>query len=64
MENATKALIIAAAVLIAIILVAIGVNLLGATGDTTGQAGNVANQIENTTGTQANKVIDALKGFY
>lgn len=64
MENATKALIIAAAVLIAIVLVAIGVNLLGATGDTTGQAGNVANQIETTTGGKANQLINALKGFY
>ena len=31
MENATKALIIAAAVLIAIVLIAVGIKILGAT---------------------------------
>jgi len=39
MENATKALLIAAAVLIAIVLIALGVNLLSAGGDTADQAG-------------------------
>lgn len=48
MENATKALLIAAAVLIAIVLIALGVNLLNAGSDTSGQAENVASQIGNS----------------
>lgn len=60
MENATKALLIAAAVLIAIVLVALGVNLLGAAGDTSGDAENVANALQTQTGTKANSVVDTL----
>lgn len=60
MENATKALLIAAAVLIAIVLVALGVNLLGSTGDTSGDAENVANALQTQTGTVANGVVDDI----
>lgn len=63
MENATKALLIAAAVLIAIVLVALGVNLLRSTGDVSGEAGKVSNQLENTTGTKANSVVNVLEGI-
>lgn len=60
MENATKALLIAAAVLIAIVLVALGVRLLGASGDTSDQADKVANQLSQSTGSAANGVLDQL----
>lgn len=63
MENATKALIIAASVLIAIVLVAVGVNLLKATGDVSGDAEKVSNQLENTTGNKANNVVSVLEGI-
>ena len=60
MENATKALLIAAAVLIAIVLVALGVRLLNASGDTSDQADKVANQLSQSTGTAANGVINNI----
>lgn len=60
MENATKALLIAAAVLIAIVLVALGVNLLGSAGDTSEDAAKVSNQLQTSTGTKANSVVDSL----
>ena len=58
MENATKALLIAAAVLIAIVLIALGVNLLNAGGDTSEQAGTVGNSLS----TQINSVASDLSG--
>ena len=63
MENATKALLIAAAVLIAIVLVALGVRLLSASGDTSGQAENVSNALQSSTGNAANGVVDDLANF-
>ena len=45
MENATKALLIVAAVLIAIILVAMSINLLNSTGDTSDSAQQVGDRI-------------------
>lgn len=58
MENATKALLIAAAVLIAIVLIALGVNLLNAGQDTSGQAETVGNSLS----TQINSVASDLSG--
>lgn len=63
MENATKALLIAAAVLIAIVLVALGVKLLNSAGDTSGEAEKVSNKLQNSTGTAANGVVDGLNGL-
>lgn len=60
MENATKALLIAAAVLIAIVLIALGVNLLNAGSDTSKQAGNVANAIGNSIDKSTGKVTSGL----
>lgn len=60
MENATKALLIAAAVLIAIVLVALGVNLLSSAGDSSEDAKNVANALQSSTGNTANSVVDAI----
>lgn len=41
MENASKALLIAAAVLIVILLIAFGMRILNSAGDTAGQAGEI-----------------------
>ena len=60
MENATKALLIAAAVLIAIVLIALGVKLLGSTKDTSGQAKNVSNAIKTSTNSAVNDVTNEL----
>ena len=46
MENATKALLIAAAVLIAIILIAMGIKLLSSTQGAMNQSGEVASDLE------------------
>lgn len=45
MENATKALLIAAAVLIAIVLTAVGIKIVSSTGDTSEQASKVSEEI-------------------
>lgn len=45
MENSTKALLISAAVLIAIILISLGVSLLGSAGDTAKDAQTVGQEI-------------------
>lgn len=60
MENATKALLIAAAILIAIVLIALGVNLLNSAGDTSGDAANVANALQGSTENAASGVIDSI----
>ena len=62
MENATKALLIAAAVLIAIVLVALGVNLLSGVGDTTDQAEQVGSAIGEGIGSASDKVTSSLMG--
>lgn len=49
MENATKALLIAAAVLIVIVLVALGIKLLYSTGNSADSAGKVSNSIGQET---------------
>lgn len=63
MENATKALLIAAAVLIAIVLIALGVRLLGTANDTSDQAGNVSNAIGNSTNDAVGDVTNALNNL-
>lgn len=63
MENATKALLIAAAILIAIVLIALGVSLLGSTGDTAGDAENVADALQTQTGNVANGIVNTLTNF-
>ena len=60
MENATKALLIAAAVLIAIVLIALGVRLLNAGGDTSEQAQQVSDQITSSADKGVTSVNDAL----
>ena len=63
MENATKALLIAAAVLIAIVLIALGVNLLNAGSDTSDQAKTVSNSIDTTIEGQTTLINSALSGL-
>ncbi len=59
MENATKALLIAASVLIAIVIIALGIMLLRGSGDSTKQATEVGEQISDS----SNKVIKGLQGY-
>ena len=47
MENASKALIIAGSILIAILLISLGIIMFNASRGTTGQAANTTNVIEN-----------------
>ena len=60
MENASKALLIAAAVLIVIILIALGVKLLSPTGDTAKQSEVVSKQMEDTTQKATTQVKTSL----
>ncbi len=63
MENATKALLIAAAVLIAIVLIALGVNLLNAGSDTSDKAEQVSESISTSINSQAEQINSALSGY-
>ena len=63
MENATKALLIAAAVLIVILLIAFGMRIINSTSDVSGQATSTGTQISNKTGVAANSASDALSSL-
>ena len=63
MENATKALLIAAAVLIAIVLIALGVRLLDSAGDTSKQADKVGAQIGETVTNRVTEINGLLSGL-
>lgn len=63
MENATKALLIAAAVLIAIVLVAIGVKLLNSAGDTSGEAANVSGALKNSISNSSDSTVDFIESL-
>ncbi len=63
MENATKALLIAAAVLIAIVLVAIGVKLLNSAGDTSGEAANVSGALQNSISNSSGSTVNFIEGL-
>lgn len=69
MENATKALLIAGSVLIAIVLIAVGIKILGSTSGVTEQVGQLSNSLETSIfnsqytqyeGTQKRSAIRAL----
>lgn len=60
MENATKALLIAAAVLISIVLTAVGVKIVSSTGDTAGQASEVSDALTSGTSSASEKVSQEL----
>ena len=64
MENASKALLIAAAVLIVILLIAFGMNIMGSASDTAADAGEVGDKIttqSNTAAQAANNMITNIK---
>lgn len=61
MENATKALLIAAGVLITIVIVSIGILLIQNASNTSEDAKNVANAIDKATGNASSDAIGSLK---
>lgn len=63
MENATKALLIAASVLIVIVLIGIGISILKSASDPVNQANDVGNIISLTTNSTANSTIASLKSL-
>ena len=63
MENASKALLIAAAVLIVILLIAFGMSIFNSTGDTSSQAEQVGTQIQSQTQSAATNAVTAIQGI-
>ena len=63
MENATKALLIAAAVLVAIVLIALGVRLLSAATNTSQEASEVSEGIKTQTEGAATEATEPLSGL-
>lgn len=61
MENASKALLIAAAVLIVILLIAFGMRIFNSTGDASSQATDTGKAISNQTSAAANSAQSALQ---
>ena len=60
MENATKALLIAAAVLVVIVIIALGVRLLGSAQDTSGKADDVSNALNTQLNSVSENVTNSL----
>ena len=60
MENASKALIIAGAILISILLISLGIIMFNASKGTTNQAGATANQMESGAQTGVNMITNSL----
>lgn len=63
MENATKALLIAAAVLVVILLIAFGMRIFNSTGDVSSQATSTGQQLTNQTQLANNAAQSALNGL-
>ena len=63
MENASKALLIAAAILIVILLIAFGVSVLNSTDDVADSAGQVGDQITQQAGSAATQTNTLLQGI-
>ena len=63
MENASKALLIAAAVLIVILLIAFGMRIFNSTGSTATQATSTGQEISNQTQKAATSAQSALTGL-
>ena len=63
MENATKALLIAAAVLVVIGLIALGVRLLNSTSETKKASDEVSTQLQDQTGKAKNAAVNAFQGL-
>lgn len=67
MENATKALLIAAAVLIVILVIALGMRIFNSTSGASGQAVNSGKQMSNSTAqatnVASNELTDIMNGL-
>lgn len=63
MENATKALLIAAGVLIVILLIAFGMSIFNSTGDTSADAEKVGNQITTQSEKASGSAVNAITGI-
>ena len=63
MENATKALLIAAAVLIVILIIALGMRIFNSTSGASKQAVDAGKQVSNSTGQAANVATNQLTGI-
>ena len=63
MENASKALLIAAAVLIVILLIAFGMSIFNSTGDTSADAKAVGEQITSQSSIASNSAVNAIQGI-
>lgn len=63
MENATKALLIAAAVLIVILLIAFGMRIFNSTADVSGQATQTGQALSNQAGVASNAAVNAIGGL-
>ena len=57
MENSTKALLLAASVLIVIVLISVGIKILGSTKD-------VTNQVDSVSGTMASSIFNSQFSSY
>lgn len=63
MENASKALLIAAAVLIVILLIAFGMRIFTSTSNVSGQATDTGKALSNQTNAAATTATNALEGI-
>ena len=63
MENATKALLIAAAVLVVIVVIALGVRLLGAGADVSDQADAVSTELSGKITEKTGELQTDLSGI-
>ena len=63
MENATKALLIAAAVLIVILLIAFGMKIFNSTSNVSGQATSTGKALGNQAAAAANSALSDLSGW-
>lgn len=63
MENASKALLIAAAVLIVILLIAFGMRIFNSTGDVSSQASQTGQQLTNSAQAASSSAKNALTGL-
>jgi len=62
MENATKALLIAAAVLVVILIIAFGMRIFNSTKDSSGQAVKAGQEVSNGTQKATQSATDELTG--
>lgn len=63
MENASKALIIAGAILVSILLISLGIVMFNASKGTSDQAGSTANQMEDGAKRGVNSIQNSLQNI-